>query len=442
MADVRAFRGVRYSPAVVGSDVSALVCPPFDVISPDEQAALYARHPRNFVHLELARGEGEVRYAQAAADYAAWMAEGTLVQDPAPALYAERVSFTFDQHRYIRKGVVVALRLEPWETGQVRPHERTFAGPKQDRIKLMRACGANFSPIWVLSVGRVEALQRLWGEIEDRVPDATARDADGATHELWACTDSDLALRVHQDFLGNPVYIADGHHRYETALAYREEALEQNGGEDASANFVMAYLVEGSDPGLTILGGHRLVRPPAGFHAEDLRRGLGDAFEFQERSGSASEILAEVGLPRERPAFGVWSPSLGLTGIARLRGRGVPADLAGDHSEAWRSLDASALQLLCLDRLFGSSADDLVRAGVLSYAYGIADALAVVASGQATIAFLLTGTPSGAIFAVADAADRMPEKSTFFYPKPLTGMVMASLRGSVPSPDGETVTRL
>lgn len=432
MADIRPFRGIRYSPSQIGNDLSSVVCPPFDVISAQEQEALYQRDPRNIVRIELTRAEsGEVeaaRYQRAAAQYRHWLDEGTLVQDTRPAIYPCLTSFAVDGKAYQRRGLLALLRLEPWERGIVRPHERTLAKAKADRLQLLHACRANLSPIWVVSRGPQEALARLWQRIEGEEPEAQV--SDEARHAFWACRDETVLEELQQAWRELPAYIADGHHRYETALAFRGEAAPVDP-EDA-ANFVLTYFVESTDGGLVVLGLHRLLRWPDPLSTADLNEALAPWFDIEVSDDSPERLVAGLSARPARPGFALWAPNLNLSATFWLKDlTGIPPELATGHSDPWRKLDVVSLHALVIDRLFRPGTTALSEAGQLTFTPSLEEVQRVIRAGQAQVAFLVRSTPIESVLAVADAGDRMPEKSTYFFPKPVTGAVIASLDGRV-----------
>lgn len=435
MADVRGFSGIRYNTERFGGELTQVTCPPFDVITPSEQDELLERHPHNVIRLELPKEDaGQTRYQHAANTYQSWLADHVIEKEAAPALYAYLTEFDGDGPRRSRRGVLAALRLEPWGAGVVRPHERTFAGPKRDRLELMRACKANFSPIWTLYRDPSGATESLWQSLSDLPPVEEATGNEGVRHRLWVVRDPGLISRFQAALAEGAVYIADGHHRYETALTYRDErrASSRAVGDDAAANFVLTYLVEATDPGLVVRGTHRLVRPREELSREAIQRILAPWFDVHEHAGSPAELVSALQEDESRAAFGVWAPSIEVRLIARLRDPdGVPPELAGGHSPAWRRLDLAVLHTLVIDRLFGLSTTDLSDQGYLSYPRNLEEVESAVESGDAQVAFLVRNTPVAHILSVADAGDLMPEKSTFFVPKPVTGLVMASLEGVV-----------
>lgn len=439
MADIRAFRGIRYNTSRLGRDVSRLICDPYDIISPAEQAVLYERDPRNVVRLELPRSDppGVDRYQRAADCYRGWLADRTLVVDPAPALYAYQQGFSVAGVSYLRRGLLAMMRLEPWERRVVRPHERTLPGPKADRLDLMRACGAAISPIWCLYRDPSGAAGPLWEDMSTREPDLEATDEDGVRHCAWVVTEPALLRRVHEGLANSPVYIADGHHRYETALCYQAEAGRDARArpEQAAWHFTMAYLVEMSDPGLAVLGTHRMIQPPPAGGAESIRRTLARWFDLEEHQGGAPEVLAALESTRDGPAFGIWAPALQLKAVARLRSYGaVPVEMAPGYSPAWRRLDLAALHSLVIDQLYPEGMAALYESGALRYSRSLVEVERAVDQGEALMGFLVRQTPVDQVVAVADAGDLMPEKSTYFHPKPATGIVIASLDGEVAAP--------
>lgn len=437
LADIRALHGIRYNTSRFGRDISDLICPPYDVITPDEQAALYARHPNNAVRLELTKSEptdqsdGD-RYQRAAHWFSGWRSTQVLTPEPRPALYAYSQDFSLDGAARQRRGLLAALRLEPWEKRVVRPHERTLSGPKRDRLELMRACHASFSPIWGLYANAPGATAELWNSIAARASDAEAIDDDGVAHKIWVVTDDAILDSFHDSLTDSPVYIADGHHRYETAMRFEDETCESSQCSEAAAvHFVLAYLVDAADPGLIVLGTHRLIRSPRPLDADQVRRTLEPSFDLEPRAGGPSALLPALHSDADRPAFGIWAPSLGVSVVARLRGTEVAESAAPGRSAAWRKLDLAALHTLAIDRLYPEGTTELSESGRLLYARVPEEAERAMNAGEVDLVFFVRHTPVHQVTAVADAGDLMPEKSTYFYPKPVTGLVVASLEGDI-----------
>jgi uncharacterized protein (DUF1015 family) len=394
MAVVRPLAGVRYDPARVG-DLGAVLAPPYDVIAPGEQAELYTRSPYNAIRLILPR-EAE-RAAAAAATLGDWMASGVLRPDPAPALYlyAQRFSLPDGSTRR-RDGVICRLRLEDFSSGVVRPHERTLAGPKADRLAILRATGANLSPIFGLYARPGEPVRALLGEAALGRP---VVDVDG-WHRLWRVTDEEAIARFTAALAGEAIIIADGHHRYETALAYRDE---QRGNEAAA--WVLAYLANMEEEGVVILPTHRLLRRLP-LPADALEERLGESFTVaplpERRRRASGEIDCVLADRRLR---------LGARPEARTRLRHLPPTVA--------RLDVALLHCAILAPLLGVAGADL------DFTHDDEEAVEAVVRGRAAAAFLLNAPSLREVRAVCLAGELMPEKSTYFYPKLATGLVFS-----------------
>ncbi len=449
MADVRPVPGIRYAP---GTDLAAVVTPPYDVISPEAQARYYARSPENIIRLELGRdepGDDELanRYTRAAATFAAWRLQGVLQQDaPALYLYEQRFSLPASGGERRRLSLLARVRVEPWEAGVVLPHERTLSKPKSDRLKLTRATAATLSPIMALYDDPRGALAKALAKPLKRAPELSFSDESDEQHRLWVVRDAALIERVATFFRDRQLYIADGHHRYETALAYREELREARRElppEDA-ANFTLMALAAIEDPGLVVLPTHRIVRGVPQERLAEFRRDLDGLFESAPLltggldeldglgAGAVTEALAEASAGGTRTAFALVAPD----GVRILRqtdaGRAAMdrrTGEAGAASEAWRALDVAVLHELVLAQGLSVS-EQSIRAGEhVTYTRDAQAALDAVRTGAdgAQLAFLLNPTPPAAIRDVARAGDRMPQKSTYFYPKLITGLLINPL---------------
>ena len=395
MAVVSPLAGLRYDPARVGA-LETVVAPPYDVISPAEQAALYGRSPYNAVRLILPRESD--RAAAAARTLRAWIDSGALVADTESALYVYSQRFALpDGRALVRDGVICRLRLEEFTSGVVRPHERTFPGPKADRLALMRATGAYLSPIFGLYARPGESLRALLGPLGAPALDVT--DPTGCGHALWRVTDGARIDRFREALAPETIYIADGHHRYETGLAYRDEL----GGAGATA-WILACLVNMEEDGLVILPTHRLLRAPRRLESAALARVLEGAFTTEVVEGSDARPAGTIDLvlPERR---------LRLRPVA-----GAAARLA--HLPAViRALDVAVLRDALLAPL-GIQPDEL------AFTHDDAEAVRAVATGEATAAFLVNPPSMETVRAVCHAGEVMPEKSTYFHPKLADGLVM------------------
>jgi uncharacterized protein (DUF1015 family) len=433
------FKGLRF--AAPSSELERLVSPPYDVISPVEQADLRELSPHNAVHVELpadARGEPGSRYHLAAEQAAQWRRDDVLRSDPRPAYYLSETQFTHASETLLRRDVWAALALEPWSTGAVLPHENTMAGPKADRLELLRATRLNASPIWVLHRDPLSAVEQAWADAEGQPPSVefTWR---GERHRLWVVDDPATVEAIQAAFsAGGPLYIADGHHRYETSLAFASEAGSSAPGAAETAAATLAALTWAADPGLLALPTHRVLRGlDSSLTLEEAETRWSDVFHSEYypvwEGAPADQIEALVqqvaSSGRSAPSFGLYGlGQLDLFGVLEVRGRKPPeASLPADRSEAWKALDVSLLHALLIDPLVAETGRP--REEILGYVRDPQLAVRAVREGHASVAFLLNPTPVSGVLAVADAHDRMPEKSTYFHPKPPAGLVMRDLSG-------------
>jgi uncharacterized protein (DUF1015 family) len=448
MADVRPLPGIRYAPE---TDLAAVVTPPYDVISPEAQARYYDRDPHNVIRLELGReerGDDELdnRYTRAALTFAEWRLNGVLLRD-APALYVYEQRFFSPTGRgeRVRRGLFARVRVEPWEAGVVLPHERTLAKPKDDRLKLTRATAATLSPIMALYDDPAAEVAAILTKVMRRKPEVAFADEAGEGHRLWPVRDAATIARVARLFRDRQLYIADGHHRYETALAYREELRETRRAlsPDDPANFTLMALCPIEDNGLVVLPTHRIVRGVVAERLTLLPGELAGYFEMTplgdhgglgtldpEQTLAALEQAGEGG---QRVAFVMLTPDgaylLRQTagGVAAMDGLDPARGGNGvGSSVAWRRLDVAALHELALARALGIN-EEAVRGGEhVTYTRDAKVAIEAVRTGEngAQLAFLLNPTPPTAIRDVARAGDRMPQKSTYFYPKLITGLLI------------------
>lgn len=426
MANLIPFRGVLYNPARV-SDVSRVVAPPYDVIDAALQNALHARHPHNVIRLELGLdeptdGPAQNRYTRAAAWLKDWMAGGVLQRERQPAIYPYTIEYRSPSDESgtplkTLKGFFSTVELEEFGTGKIYPHENTRAAAKTDRLNLLEACGANFSAIFSLFSDPNGAVIRLIDKsVNADKPRFDFKDDEGFRQRLWAITDRAVLNEIVTFMQSTPLFIADGHHRYETALNYRRARHERAGTTRGAQPYdaVLMLFASLEDPGLTVLPTHRVLTTPVPPLA-DIKRLLGEAFDFEE-------IPLKQFLHRLR-SRGRTVPVFGLA----LGGAASPLLLSvkpGHRPKAGASerdkLDVSLLQTLVMNKLCPKESDQ----HALIYTKDDHEALDLVARGTATAALLLNPTKVSEVRAVAAAGERMPHKSTYFFPKPLTGLVM------------------
>jgi uncharacterized protein (DUF1015 family) len=434
MAEIRAFRGYRYDLGRVGS-LADVVAPPYDVIDPGQQQALYQRSPYNVIRLILNKEQptdtaADNRYTRAAESLRAWLADDVLLQDSARSLYAYHQEFEVEGKAYARRGFLARVRLEPFGSGRIFAHEETLAGPKADRLKLFHATGMNLSPIFGLYPDSDGAVMQALDAVTARALPLQATDHLGVVSKLWPVSDQHVVSSVTGLLGPKPVFIADGHHRYETGLRYLEEkrATGEVRDDEAPANFILMMLVSMNDPGLIILPTHRLVSAIPDLRADQLaailkpyfrvektgegERGARDAWELIEAEGGQG--LLGFGTV----ADGIWQ-------TARLLKTDAMAQLAGNHSAAWRNLAVSVLHVLALDHLLAQS---LNAKPECKYVHLMSDVLAATAAKECRLAVLVPPATMSDVQQIAGSLEKMPPKSTYFYPKLLSGLVFNPLK--------------
>ncbi|WP_165066960.1 DUF1015 domain-containing protein [Paludisphaera rhizosphaerae] len=433
MPDVRAFRGVRYDVAQVGA-LSDVVAPPYDVIGPELQDKLYQASPYNSIRMELNRAEpgdsaSESPYTRAARFLRDWQRQGVLRTEEQPAFYVYEQTYQVEGETHVRKGFFARVRLEPFGEGKIYPHEQTLAGPKADRLALYHATGFNLSPIFGLYPDSTnEVLRKVEEGIKDKTP-LIAEDHLGVVNKLWLCTNPEVISAVGGLMGGRPTFIADGHHRYETGLRFRneKEAAGELTGPDDPANFCLMMLVSMSDPGLLILPTHRLVKGFPGLTAEELANRLSPEFDVkvvgEGDDGLEIAALATEGSDEQDVlAFGTVAD--GKWTVARLRSDATMDRLAPDHGADWRSLGVSILQVLVLDHLLAPLAKDRS----IRYVHLTSEVHDDVAAKGCDLACLVPPASMEHVEAIASGLETMPPKSTYFYPKLLTGLVFNPIR--------------
>jgi uncharacterized protein (DUF1015 family) len=438
MADFESFHGLRYNTEKV--DLAAVLAPPYDVIKGGTRAELAARSEYNVVGVELPEGEGDTRYENAARLLKEWRDRDILVCDDASFyVYEQEFGVPGSASLAQRRGVLGALRLEEFGEG-VKPHEHTLSGPKEDRLKLLRATRTNTSPIFGLYRDTDGWVGSLLEVVCGTEPLSEVTDADGVMHRLWRVTDDETVNAIVAALENEDILIADGHHRYETALNYRNErraAAEAAGEEWAGsepANYVLMMCVSTSDPGLIVLPTHRLVKADSD-QISRLPEALEQHFEVEELlQDSGPEWQAEALLRRLNdhiPTINTPRLAMRLQGhsyLLRLRpGDTHLNDMDGERSEAYNRLDVTLLHTLIMERQLGIGPAELAAGGHVSYTIDAEEAFKKVDAGDYGVAFLLRPTPVEQVEEVAAAGDKMPQKSTYFYPKLVTGLVLRPL---------------
>jgi uncharacterized protein (DUF1015 family) len=420
MADVTPLRALHYDLAKVGS-LQDVIAPPYDVIDPDQRAALLARSPYNVVAIDLPEAEHEAGdpYERAADLLEQWRADGVIVRDEEPAIWALVQDFTGpDGTSHTRHGLFARVRVEEYGPGRIRPHERTHPGPREDRLRLTRATKANLSPIFSLYSDPEGA---AWGAVQpatEQAPFGEATDEDGTTNRLWRIADPDAIATVQATLKDAELLIADGHHRYETARVYADEV-----GGEGEHRYVLMCLVALEDPGLTVFPTHRLIRDTTSQSQEALAGALREAFD-----------IAPIEHSELRPPDGDGPLEMGYIDAhfqrafrLTLKDQAIADRALEGQPEPYRHLDTAILEALILRGPLGLTDDDIDHMRGLGYARSDAEALELVLSAAYDAAFFLRSTPVGQVQDIAATGINMPPKTTFFFPKVPTGLVFNPL---------------
>jgi uncharacterized protein (DUF1015 family) len=432
---------VRYDPAIVGS-LATVVAAPYDIITPEAQREYYQRSPFNVVRLEYGienptDSSANNRYTRAAADYRDWLASGVLRPEAAPGFYLYDEALTDQGRPVVRRSLLAPVRLADWDEGVILPHEYTHRRAREDRLRLLEATRTQFSPLLGMydAPGEViDALARVAREtplVELHVPPGSVA-AAAPVQRLWRVADPDLIAFLREALAACQIFIADGHHRYETALAYRDQERRRGSGRSDPSEYVLMALVATSNPGLQVFPTHRLLRDPGPIDARRVVDGLRRFFTIQARPIERDDPDALRGLVEEisRAGAGDHRPSFVALGllpgeVCRLT-LDSDVDLARvlpDVPPTLRAVDTVILQRLILEGALGLSPDEVERGERLSYTRNPEEVIEALVHGQAQVVFLLNPTPIAQIRDASLAGERMPQKTTYFYPKPVTGTV-------------------
>lgn len=432
MADIRPFSGLHYMPGA--GDLNRLIAPPYDVLDESQRSALANRSPNNIVHVDVPWMPPKTlgpdsAYAKSAATWQKWTSGGVVMRDTKTAFYPYVQSYDHAGKIFHRRGFFALVRLWPFGSGKIVPHEKTYAGPIEDRLKLMQETRAQLSPIFGLFADpRGEITQMLYHDLGRPILDAAL---DGVRNQLWSVSDSRVNNHVVEAMGARPIFIADGHHRYTTALAYQTQIQQAAGGTlppAHPANWCLFVLVSMQDDGLLILPTHRLIGGLASFDAAAFAKSISANFEMTEmpiepdQLGEFSKSLAQ-GVPH---TLGLYDGRTKAVYTLRLINPNVLAALEPQRSEAWRMLDVAILQRYLLDEVLSKA---FAAGAELKRGY-TADAAAIakqVDGKEYQIALLLRPTPLKALEDLGKVGDVMPQKSTYFFPKLATGMMMNSL---------------
>lgn len=433
MPEIQAFRAIRYNLGHIGA-LSDVVAPPYDVIDAELQDQLYRRHPCNIVRLILNRiepGDDDAannRYTRARRFFRNWLAEGVLAPDPDPALYVYHQQYDYEGHTYTRRSFMARMRVSPFGEGRVFPHEHTQGGPKMDRMMLTAMCKANLSQIFGLYPDPSCEAQSVLEEAAGGQTPVEATDHLGVVHRVWPVTDVAVISQVSALMGPRPVFIADGHHRYETACHYRDQVYDSGFlSPEHPANYVLMALVAMEDPGLVVLPCHRLVSGTPRMSVEQLATRLGDRFTCHiagEGPEAAASVWQEIQETGRQDVLGLYAAGDHRWVLARLTesGKARMDEVAKDHHEPWRRLGVSILHEMVFADLFGW--EELPELRYVQSAAQVAEALR---EGECSLAALVMPATVDDIRQVSLSGERLPSKSTYFYPKLLSGLVVNPL---------------
>jgi len=417
MAEIRPFRGIRYNREEI-EEIASVITLPYDKITPELQERYYNRHPYNYVRIVLPKEDN--RYELAKERIEEWQKNRILIRDEKPAFYLYYQEFERDG-RHLRKGLVAALRLEEFEKGIVLPHEKTLSKPKEDRLKMMRATRKNLGHVFMLYSDKEDRINRAFEHTTQRPPEIEVRDEFGITHRLWKEEDSEVIEEVKGLMRDKVLLIADGHHRYETSLSYRNEIKKTNPDPLAPFNYRMVTLVNLFDPGLLILPTHRLI-----FNLKELEMGrvleeMGKYFHLEEIA--AEKIKDRLKELASLHSFGMYT--LQGSYLLTLKDESVLEEFVKNRSQEYRTLDVTILHSLIIENILGIPSEKVEEH--IRYEREAGEAMEKVRKGEFQIAFLLNPTKATQVERVARQKERMPQKSTDFYPKLASGLTIFDL---------------
>ena len=439
MATIRPFRGLRYDVRAV-RDLSLVIAQPYDRIHAAEQAAYYALHPHNFVRIDMGRVDPDKPddnvYTRARGCAWSWLAEGVLVREPRLSIYAVQQAFASpDGRRRARLGFTAALELARFDEGIIRPHERTLSGPKTDRLNLTRATQTAWGHIFVLYPDPDNEISGLLESVAPAQDPIVARERviePEVEQRFWVVDDPGVIAAVAERMAPKRnLIIADGHHRYETALTYRDEMRARHPGAPADAGFnhALVTFASMSDPGLVILPTHRLVHSYTRLSGEQMAAALSPYFDAQPVADRAALFDALAGADAALPRFGFYRPQSFM--VLTLRSLDAMAQLAPDHAPMWRALDVSTLHKIVLEHVMGLTPESIARQENIRYLRDACAGFEAVDKGEADFLFILNPTRMDQVRACTEAAEIMPQKSTDFYPKIVSGWVSMPLDGTL-----------
>lgn len=424
MAEIKAFKGLRYTKKA--GDISELCCPPYDIADEKQRQKLLDKNPHNLIRLELpvmGGSEDTEAYRAAGDTLRSWLREDLLRRDEKECIYIYETEFAALGKNHRVKGFVSLVKLEPFSRGVILPHEETLSKAKIDRFNLMKATGCNFSQIYSMYTDGDGSVFELVDRASAGAPDSEFTDSDGVTHRLWCVGDEAVIKSACEKMADRKLYIADGHHRYETALNY-QKYVQNSLDEIGSSDYVTMMLVNMENPGLVVFPTHRIVRSLPEYDFKAVCENCEEYFEVTPYlNREKGERGLEEAYAKGEKAFVLFGGDNNYT-LLKLRDTGVMDSLLPDGCQALRRLDVSVLHTLVLERIFGIDKENMAKQINLTYTRSADEAIAAVDGQRANCCFLLNPTRVSEIKEVAAAGGKMPQKSTYFYPKLTTGLVM------------------
>ncbi len=423
MAVIKPFRGMRFDTEKAG-ELKTLCCPPYDIISEEERKEFIKQNEYNVIRLELPK-EGEDVYARAGEVLDMWRAKGVLIHEDKPAIYIYEMEFNAYNKRRSVKGMIARVKVEEFSKGVILPHEFTLSKAKTDRFNLMKATNCNFSQIYALYMDSEHTTLKTIDEQSDFDAQYEFTDDDNITHRLWVCTDEAVIAKLIKDFADRKLYIADGHHRYETAVNYRNWCRENGISKEGDPqDYQMIYLVDMEHPGLIVFPTHRMVRDLESFDKNKVLKSCEEYFDIEKYTsvGNMNTVLTKQ-YKEGKKAFAFYCGK-GEWYLLTLKDLAVMDSVLPELSPASRQLDVSVLHSLVLEKTMGIDKENMANQINLTYTKFFEEAIMKVDKGEFQCSFILNPTRVTEIRDVAAAGEKMPQKSTYFYPKMITGMVM------------------
>lgn len=439
MAKIFPFYGLTYNKKKVGN-FSKVMIPPYDIISKEDQEKFYQANPYNCIRLTLGKdypGDTEYnnKYTRANGFFNAWLKNSILTQDEEESIYAYEQRFNYKGKKYVRLGFIALFKLEELEAGRVYPHENTLPKPKQDRLSLIKATAANFEPIFSLYIDEDEKIYRIIKKNIKRKPIAEARDIFGVQNKLWKLSGKAIINKIIKEMMNKQVFIADGHHRYEASLKYRNEmrTKAQKSTGDEPYNFIMMYFSNTYDKGLIIMPIHRLVLNLNLKEKINLENRLVDYFDIEDiKFSKKNEKPARKKLLRLMSKtkdgehfFGMYIHGENKYSLLKLKSEKIIEKyISADKPKEWKKLDITILHALVIREIVGITDKDIEAENAIKYVHNDEEAFDLVKEGKYQLAFFMNPTKIEQVTALASKYEKMPQKSTFFFPKLLTGLVM------------------